>query len=220
MPLKAVFFDLDGTLLDTAPDLGGALNALLQDHGHEPLADTLIRGHVSDGANALIKLGFKATPEHDGFQLLREGLLEHYLNNVAANTVPFPGINDLIHKLAERDVAWGIVTNKPWTYTEPLMRHFEFACDPVVTLCPDHVADRKPHPESLLLACARAGCEVSEAIYVGDHQRDIECGRRAGMTTIAVGYGYLSDPEAHNTWGATHTVSHADELWPVIARYL
>lgn len=220
MTLKAVFFDLDGTLLDTAPDLGGALNLLLQDHGRTPLADAIIRGHVSDGAAALVKLGFDIRPDADDFQDLRQGLLDHYQRNLAANTVPFPGIESLVHKLHERGLAWGIVTNKPWTYTEPLMKEFEFACAPSVTLCPDHVTDRKPHPESLMLACERVGCEPNEAIYVGDHQRDIECGRRAGMVTIAVGYGYLSEPDAYKTWGATHTVDHAEELWPVISRYL
>jgi 2-phosphoglycolate phosphatase len=220
MALKAVFFDLDGTLLDTAPDLGGALNTLLQDYGREPLAEGLIRGYVSDGANALIKLGFEATPESENFHPLREGLLSHYLANLAANTLPFPGIESLIEKLAAHDVAWGIVTNKPWTYTEPLMKQFQFACPPVVTLCPDHVVDRKPHPESLILACERVGCDVSEAIYVGDHQRDIECGRRAGMPTIAVGYGYLGHPDEYKTWNATHAVAHGEELWPVISRYL
>ena len=220
MTLKAVFFDLDGTLLDTALDLGGALNALLRDHGREPLADALIRGHVSNGANALIELGFELTPEAAGFQPLREGLLAHYLANLASNTLPFPGIEALIQNLAEQRIAWGIVTNKPWIYTEPLMEQFEFACAPAVTLCPDHVADRKPHPESLILACQRVGCEVDEAIYVGDHERDIECGRRAGMPTIAVGYGYLTEPDAHKTWNATHAVAHPEELWPIIRRYI
>ncbi len=220
MALKAVFFDLDGTLLDTAPDLGGALNALLRDEGREPLAEALIRGHVSNGADALIKLGFDLTPDKEGFQPLRQGLLDHYLKNLAANTLPFPGIEALIAKLAEHGIAWGVVTNKPWVYTEPLMAEFEFACAPAVTLCPDHVLDRKPHPESLLLACQQVGCEPSEAIYVGDHQRDIECGQRAGMPTIAVAYGYMTDPDEYTTWGATHTAAHGEELWPVIQGYL
>lgn len=220
MTLKAVFFDLDGTLLDTAPDLGGALNALLQDYDREPLPDHKIRGHVSNGANALIKLGFGVEPGSEDFPALRQGLLDHYMANIAANTIPFPGINELIGALAERGIAWGIVTNKPWTYTEPLMEAFEFACAPSVTLCPDHVLERKPHPESLLLACERVGCDVSEAIYVGDHERDIECGNRAGMPTIAVGYGYLEDPDAYKNWNATHAVATGDELWPIIKRYL
>lgn len=220
MALKAVFFDLDGTLLDTAQDLGGALNALLRDRGREPLPASAIREHVSNGANALIKLGFGVTPEAEEFPALREDLLAYYLANLATHTLPFPGIEKLIHCLNDSQVAWGIVTNKPWVYTEPLMARFEFACAPSVTLCPDHVAARKPHPESLIMACQQVGCEVTEAIYVGDHQRDIECGNRAGMVTIAVGYGYIGAIDAHEAWNATHTVNHAEELWPVIAQYL
>lgn len=220
MKLKAVFFDLDGTLLDTAPDLGGALNALLEERGRDPLPPELIRGHVSNGAAALVKLGFGVTPDSDEFAELREGLLEHYLAKLSQQTMPFPGIDELIHKLAAHEVAWGIVTNKPWAYTEPLMKEFEFACPPAVTLCPDHVLERKPHPESLIMACERVGCDPAEAIYIGDHERDIECGRRAGMVTIAAGYGYMEDPDAYKQWGATHTVSSGDALWNIIKQYL
>ncbi len=220
MTLRAVFFDLDGTLLDTATDMGNALNALLESEGRSPLPLDEIRGHVSNGAAALVRLGFNITVENEGFPRLRQKFLDYYLTDLASHTRPFPGIEPLIAELANNNIAWGIVTNKPWTYTEPLLGHFSFASEPVATLCPDHVKERKPAPDSLFLACQLSQCDVAEAIYVGDHARDIECGIRAGMTTIAVGYGYIDSGDDHRTWGATHTVETGEQLWPVIKEYL
>lgn len=220
MTLRAIFFDLDGTLLDTATDMGNALNRLLAQEGKNPLPLDAIRNHVSNGANALVRLGFDITMENPDFQRLRQAFLDSYLTDLASHTRPFPGIEPLIEELANRNIAWGIVTNKPWTYTEPLLSHFRFASDPIAILCPDHVKERKPAPESLLLACQLTKCEIDEAIYVGDHARDIECGIRAGMITIAVGYGYIAADDDHNTWGATHVVETGDQLWPVIKTYL
>src|SRR5690606_38768287 len=105
-------------------------------------------------------------------------------------------------------------------YTEPLLAQFRFASNPVAVLCPDHVKQRKPAPDSLFLACEMTNCHVTEAIYVGDHARDIECGIRAGMTTIAVGYGYTGPGDDYRTWGATHAVQSGDELWPIIKMYI
>ena len=220
MSLRAVFFDLDGTLLDTATDMGNALNALLVKEEKNPLPLEVIRNHVSNGAAALVKLGFNITLENENFPRLRQHFLDCYLTDLASHTEPFPGIDALIKKLAKNNVAWGIVTNKPWAYTEPLLRHFRFASDPVAILCPDHVKERKPAPDSLFLACQQANCHVDEAIYVGDHARDIECGIRAGMNTIAVGYGYINTGDDHRTWGATHAVDNGDQLWPIIKTYL
>lgn len=219
MSLRAVFFDLDGTLLDTATDMGNALNALLVKEGKAPLPLEVIRKHVSNGAAALVRLGFNITLEHEDFPRLRQHFLDCYLADLASHTEPFPGIDALITTLTNNNIAWGIVTNKPWTYTEPLLTHFCFASDPAAILCPDHVKERKPAPDSLLLACQHANCHVDEAIYVGDHARDIECGIRAGMDTIAVGYGYIDTGDNHRTWGATHAVDTGDELWPIIKTY-
>lgn len=220
MSLRAVFFDLDGTLLDTATDMGNALNTLLVKEGKDPLPMEIIRNHVSNGAAALVRLGFNITQENENFPRLRQHFLDCYLTDLASHTELFPGLDALITTLADNDIAWGIVTNKPWTYTEPLLKHFRFASNPVAVLCPDHVKERKPAPDSLLLACQQANCHVEEAIYVGDHARDIECGIRAGMDTIAVGYGYIDTGDDHRTWGATHAVDTGDELWPIIKTYI
>ena len=220
MTIKAVFFDLDGTLLDTATDLGNALNDVLKQHGRSPLPMEQLRFAVSDGANALLQLGFKVNTSAEHFPQLRAELLDSYLKNIAAYTRPFPGIEALIAKLHQHGQRWGIVTNKPWTYTEALLKHFTFTCPPVAIICPDHVTEKKPAPEALLLACQQANCHVDEAIYVGDHARDIECGKRAGVkATIAAGYGYIPSGENVTDWGADWQVENSEQLWPILRRY-
>ncbi len=220
MPLRAVFFDLDGTLLDTAPDLAKALNHLLRAKGKDAVHYDEIRRVVSDGAYALLKLGFGVERDHPDTEQLRQELLDYYLKDLSSETHPFPGITELIEKINENDLRWGIVTNKPWAYTEPLMKRFEFAETSSCIICPDHVSERKPAPESLLLACDQANCQASDSIYVGDHRRDIECGQRADMPTIAVGYGYISPQDDYRHWGADHIVESGHELWSVVAQYL
>lgn len=216
MTLKAVFFDLDGTFLDTALDLANALNKLLLTHNKETIAPEKLRNIISDGANALLAEGFQITPQSDNYAEFRQRLLDNYLADLAHHTTPFEGITELVEKLAHCNIRWGIATNKPWTYTEPLMRHFSFASEPIATICPDHVKQKKPHPESLLLACQKADCLPEEAVFVGDHLRDIQCGIHAQMPTIAVGYGYITQKNAHLSWGATHTVENAAQIWPVL----
>jgi len=220
MTLQAVFFDLDGTLLDTAQDLGNALNRLLMERGKEPLPDVVIRRVVSDGANAMLALAFDVHLGDPDHAELRERLLAFYLEDIATHTRPFDGIEEIIAKLTSSSLKWGIVTNKPWIYTEALMAYCEFASTPAAIVCPDHVSQRKPDPEALFLACEQAQCEPQQAIYVGDHKRDIECGNKAGMPTIAVGYGYIREGDSHEKWQADHCVNSAQEIWPIIQAYL
>lgn len=219
MTLRAVFFDLDGTLLDTALDLSAALNKILEEDQRPTLPIEETRGIVSDGSFALVKKGFNLNDDDPQVGPLRQRLLTHYANNLSVHTEPFSGIELLIQTLAQHDIAWGIVTNKPKPYTEPLMQDFEFASSPSCVLSPEDVTHRKPHAESLVLACKLTGCELSEALYIGDHRRDIECGINAGMPTIAVSYGYIPKGEDINTWGADHVVDSADSLWPIIQTY-
>lgn len=219
MALRAVFFDLDGTLLDTSGDLASALNQLLVEQEREPLALDIIRQQVSNGGTAMVKLGFGALPEAE-LQPLRQRLLDLYHINIAVHTRAFPGIPELIQQLAELGIAWGIVTNKPKLYTHALMQHFTFAAPPVAIVSPDHVGVGKPNPAALLHACQLAGCLPNEAVYIGDHLRDIECGHNAGMPTIAVGYGFTQDPHEHRTWNATHVADRTTDLWPILSTYL
>ncbi len=220
MNLKAVFCDLDGTLLDTSVDLGCALNHVLKNHGLPILAQDKIRPYVSNGASALIKMALGEDVEPALLDEYRTQLLDYYLNNIAAHTTAFPGIQELIEECTSNNILWGVVTNKPSIYTEALMSHFKFASPPCSIVCPDHLGISKPRPEPLLHACKVAGCLPHEAIYVGDHSRDIECGLNANMPTIAVGYGFTTQPNEHLDWSATHAVSHASEIWPILKNHL
>lgn len=200
--LKAVLFDLDGTLLDTAPDFANVLNQLLAEHGREMVPFDAVRQTVSHGARALVELGFDIGPDDSLFDDLLQQLLQQYENRISEYTTLFPGMEKLLVFLEQRDIPWGIVTNKPWRYTEALLRELQLASRCAATICPDHVEQPKPHPEPLLLACSQIGCDAIEAIYVGDHRRDIEAGRNAEMQTIAAAYGYINADDPADDWDA------------------
>lgn len=218
--IRAVMFDLDGTLLDTAPDFIVVVNQLLAEEHRAELAPEIIRAGVSNGSKALIKLAFGIDERNEKFEPLRHRLLELYLAHIAVYTAPFPGINNLLDKLADKKIAWGIATNKPATYTLPLMAALDMQPAPASVICPDHVARTKPDPESLLLASKQLGCTTDEIIYIGDHKRDIDCGKGAGSITIAAAYGYVDEGDDPASWNADHCVNHADEIWPIIEKYL
>lgn len=217
--MKAVLFDLDGTLFDTAPDFIVVLNQLRAEEQLPPLPGDAIRAVVSNGARALITLGFGLDEGQAGFECLRQRLLELYLNHLAEKTVPFPGIEPLLRQLAASNIAWGIVTNKPLIYTAPLLRAYPHLPAPGAVICPDHVVNRKPHPEPVLLACAQIGCHPQEAIYLGDHERDIVAGRAAGMPTIGCRYGYINGGEDPTDWNADHLVDSAEDIWPLLQQH-
>lgn len=219
-PIRAVMFDLDGTLLDTAPDFIVVVNQLLAEQQRPALAAETIRAGVSNGSKALIKLAFAIDESNEQFEPLRHRLLELYLAHIAVYTIPFPGINDLLDKLADNNIAWGIATNKPATYTLPLMAALDIHPAPLSVICPDHVARSKPDPESLFLASKQLGCAPDEIIYIGDHKRDIDCGKGAGSITIAAAYGYVDEGDDPANWNADYCVNHANEIWPIIKKYL
>lgn len=219
-PIRAVMFDLDGTLLDTAPDFVVVLNQLLAEQERPALAAETIRAGVSNGSKALIKLAFAMDEDNEQFEPLRQRLLELYLQNNSAHTRPFPGINALIEQLAAHNIAWGIATNKPALYTLPLMIEMNMQPPPASVICPDHVGLPKPDPESLFLASSQLGCTPEQIVFVGDHKRDIDCGKGAGSITIAVAYGYLDEGDDPASWNADYCVNHADEIWPIIEKYL
>jgi 2-phosphoglycolate phosphatase len=219
-PIRAVMFDLDGTLLDTAPDFIAVVNQLLAEQKRPAFAPETIRAGVSNGSKALIKLAFNIDETSAQFEPLRHRLLELYLAHIAVYTTPFTGINALLAKLADNNIAWGIATNKPATYTLPLMAALDIRPAPHSVICPDHVARSKPDPESLFLASKQLGCTPQEIIYIGDHKRDIDCGKGAGSITIAAAYGYIDKGEDPASWNADYCVNHADEIWPIVEKYL
>lgn len=219
-PIHAVMFDLDGTLLDTAPDFIVVVNQLLAEQQRPMLAADIIRNGVSNGSKALIKLAFDIDEADVQFEPLRQRLLELYLAHIAVYTIPFPGIAELLCKLADNKIPWGIATNKPATYTLPLMAALNLKPAPLSVICPDHVVRSKPDPESLFLASSQLGCSPDEIIYIGDHKRDIDCGKRAGSITIAAAYGYIDQDDDPGSWNADYCVNQVNEIWPIIEKYL
>lgn len=214
--LKAVLFDLDGTLLDTARDLANALNRLLIEEQLDPLPFETIRDVVSNGGNAMVSLGFGTDAGTDRHQKLYLRLLDLYAQDLTSHTAPFPGINALLATLDQFAIHWGVVTNKPSHYTLPIMERMALYPPCSAIVCADQVKNSKPHAEPLLKACELINCSPGQTLYVGDHQRDIEAGRRAGMKTVAALYGYIEAQDNPNQWGADYTIDHPDELTELI----
>ncbi len=212
--LKAVIFDLDGTLVDTADEFVPVVQALRAEHGRAAMDPERIRASVSNGARALVSLGLDLAEDAPEFESKRLRLLELYSGVLGTLARPYPGIPALLAALAGRGIGWGIATNKPRAYTEPLLARLGLAPGSVV--CPDDVVQRKPHPESLLRNCRDLQCEPGQAIYVGDHRRDIEAGRAAGMYTIAAAYGYIEPGDDPDQWGADARAGHSTELHRLI----
>ena len=212
MPIRTVLFDLDGTLLDTAPDLAEALNAVLLEQGQEPLPYEQIRGVVSHGGMALIRLGFGITPTDPDFEPLRLRLLDIYHSNIANKTRPFPGMAELLDALEERGLNWGVVTNKPAWLTDPLMQQLSLYERAACVVSGDTLAERKPHPAPMLHACEQAGCEPAHCIYIGDAQRDIEAGRNARMHTLVALFGYFMANDRPLEWQADGSINRPQDL--------
>ena len=205
---RAVLFDLDGTLADTAPDLGAALNRLLIEEGMAPQPYSAIRPLASHGARGLIGLGFGVTPQQPGFSALRERFLAHYEQHLNEETTLFDGITTLIEGLVARGWRWGIVTNKPARFTDPLVAQLVLPHRPGVVVSGDTVGVPKPDPRPMQYAADQLGVDPARCIYVGDAERDIAAGRAVGMQTVLASYGYISSIDTPHTWGADLAISH------------
>jgi 2-phosphoglycolate phosphatase len=210
--IRTVLFDLDGTLADTAPDLAHALNALLREEGRKELPYETIRPEVSHGATALVKLGFGVTQGDPEFDRLRKRFLALYAANLNRHTRPFDGIEPLLRALQRQGINWGIVTNKPAFLTDPLVAGLRLDPAPVCVVSGDTVANRKPHPEPMLHACAAAGSRPEQCLYVGDAERDILAGKQAGMKTLIALFGYIGNSEAPDRWGADGMIRAPQEI--------
>ena len=201
--IAGVFFDLDGTLVDTAPDFHAGINRLRLANGLPTMAYEPIRAVVSEGAKAVVRTGFPdIAPDSDTAEQLRLAFLADYIEHLADTSVVFAGLDDSLRLLETQGIVWGVVTNKSSTYTRPLMQALGLAARSAATVSADEVVNSKPHPEPLFKAAGMAGVDASKCVYVGDHARDIEAGRRAGMLTVAVGWGYLPEANSHTTWEA------------------
>jgi len=210
--LACVLFDLDGTLLDTAPDMALALNRLRLEEGIPALPFEQIRPEVSHGAAAMIRLGFGMTLENPDFARLRQRFLDLYQGDLAIDTAPFPGVQETLCQLESRTIPWGVVTNKPGWLTEPLLRALRLWERAACVVSGDTLAKRKPDPEPLLYASQLVGIAPARCLYVGDAERDIEAGRRAGMVTLAARFGYLQADDKPEAWGADGLIDKPEDL--------
>lgn len=207
--IRAVLFDLDGTLLDTAPDMVDALNVLRAEEGLAPIPFATARSQVSHGAAALVRLGFPDVTEREP---LRLRYLELYASRVAQETVPFPGVPELLAALEAAGTAWGVVTNKPRWLTHPLLDALGLISRARVVVSGDTVAHRKPHPLPLLHAAQLLGVAPGECLYVGDAQRDVEAAVAAGMPVLAALFGYIDPLESPRTWPADGWINSPREI--------
>lgn len=219
MSLQGVLFDLDGTFLDTAPDMAFALNVLRREEGLPDMDFAAIRPEVSNGARGLLRIGFELHPSDADFERLRRRYLDIYADNLAVHTRAFAGIDHLIDELESADIRWGIVTNKPRFLAEPLMRTLAYWPRAACLVAGDDHAERKPKPGPMLLACGQAGIRPEVCVYVGDAARDIEAGKNAGMGTIAALYGYIPPGEDPADWRADREVGCATEIAEALARW-
>ena len=205
---RAVLFDFDGTLADTAPDLAAALNYLRTQKGLKEMAVSEVRPFASMGARGLLQVGFGLKPEEADFPALRDAFLDRYEQNVCVHTRLFPGMPELLAKLR---VPWGIVTNKATRFTGKLVKALQLR--PACVVCGDSTPHLKPHPAPLLLAASQLNLPGGQIMYVGDDLRDIQAARAAGMRSVAVEYGYHgTDNGGPRTWNADLVISHPREL--------
>lgn len=203
--IRAVLFDLDGTLLDTAPDLVEVLNQVRLEQGREPLPFPAARAHVSHGSGGLIRFGFPDdAPEVQ--ERLRQRLVELYSRRLAVGTRLFEGCRDVLDVLAARGMGWGVVTNKPGFLTEPLLAELGLAAEAGCVVSGDTLPQRKPHPAPLLLAAERLSLPPVQCLYVGDAERDVQASRAAGMPVLVARYGYLGPDDDPLAWAPDGTI--------------
>ena len=216
-PFELVLFDLDGTLVDTAPDMVATLQQMQQDHGYEPVSYEYGRSNVSNGAMGLLCTGFPDLRRDAREELVAE-FIERYARRLCELTEVFAGVDALIDRLDEAGCPWGVVTNKPEHLTNPLLEELGLAARSVCAISGDTLAVRKPAPEPLLLGCDIAGVDAGRAIYIGDASRDIEAGLRAGLATIAAAYGYITEDDDPREWGADIIAADTEELTQIVQK--
>ncbi len=215
--IAGVFFDLDGTFADTAPDLGGALNRLREEEGLTPVPLTQLRAHTSSGVRGMLATGMGIFPGDPRYSPFCQRFLRHYADNICRDTVLFPGIAELVRKLSNAGIPWGIVTNKARRFTTPLVAELDLASRAACVVSGDSARRPKPHPDTLLMAAALTGVSARRSLYIGDDHRDIVAGHAAGMQTVAVRYGYLGEELPIEDWDATHIVDDVDSIWRLVA---
>ena len=217
---RAVLFDLDGTLIDTAPEfihIGLQLRAAA---GLAPMSGDIIRQSVSGGAISMVQTALELSATDPHFETWRQQFLTLYEAELGQYSEPYPGLVELIAELHGAGVSWGVVTNKLERFAAPLMKRMPFDPPAGAVITPDHVAQPKPDPEAILLACKHLGASPKHSLFIGDHLRDIEAGKSAGCYTIAAAYGYLAAEESASLWGADAVALSSEHLADLIRGHL
>ncbi|MCB5184192.1 HAD-IA family hydrolase [Methylobacillus gramineus] len=212
-----VLFDLDGTLADTAPDLGLALNIQRQRHGLQPLDQALIRPYASHGSKGLLGIGFGLTPADEGFNTMRDEYLALYDEVFATAPTLFDGMDEVLTKIEALGMRWGIVTNKPRRFSQPLVAALKLEQRLACLVCADDAPRPKPYPDPMFMACEQTSTKPEVCIYVGDAERDIQAGIAAGMPTVVALYGYLDAADTPLAWGADYAIKSPLELLPALS---
>jgi 2-phosphoglycolate phosphatase len=209
---NAILFDLDGTLLDTARDLGNALNQILSGLERPTVAYEVYRNIASDGAKGMLELGFKEDLKEYDFATLRQQFLDYYENNICVDTAYFVGVEDLLLALNQKNIPWGIVTNKPEFLTLQLVTSFPLLQNCGVIISGDTLNKRKPHPLPLLHAEEKLALTSPNTWYIGDAERDIQAANSANMHSVIAQYGYISDIQQTKSWNADLSIHSPSEL--------
>jgi len=200
LPVRAVLFDLDGTLADTAADLAAALNRVRADREMPPVAVQLLRPHASDGTRGMLDAGLGVTRGHPEFDALRDAFLDYYQSSLCEHTRLFPDAERVLEEIERRGLRWGVVTNKATRFTLPLLEQLRLAQRAATIVCGDTTAEPKPHPAPLLHAAAALAVDPALCVYVGDAERDVLAARAAAMKSIVASYGYIHVDQRPESW--------------------
>ncbi len=215
-PYEGIFFDLDGTLADTAPDLVAATNKLLVARNLAPKPYEFLRPYASAGARGLLEGAFGISPDHEDFVALRDEFFSNYEKALLVDSKLFDGIEHLLDQMDAAKVPWGIITNKSERFTNPLTDLMGLRQRAISTVSGDTTPHSKPHPEPILHAARSTNIDPTKSIYVGDDIRDVIAGKAAGMRTVAAAYGYCGCKEPPEAWGADYIVNHPSDLLEII----
>lgn len=213
---RAVLFDLDGTLLDTAPDLAGAVNDLRAEAGYDALPLSELAPMCSYGARGMLQAGLDLIPDDTAYRSTYNKFIDYYRARMTRETRPFDGMREVIAQIVDRGWQWGVVTNKTESLALPIMDTMAFDPPPACIVGGDSVAHPKPEPDSILLACERANLDPNQCIYIGDSARDMQAGAAAGMPRIAVGFGYIPAGDDIHIWDSTHVAKTVGEMGEAI----
>ena len=211
-PIHAILFDLDGTLIDSAPDLGAAADQMRVERGLPSLPIADYRPFAGSGARGMLRVAFGMSPEDAAFPEMREEFFQNYERRMTQDTIVFDGVDEMLANLVAKALQWGVVTNKSKRFTDPLSQQMSLFATAGAVISGDTTPHAKPHPEPLLEAARRIGVTPEACVYVGDDERDIIAGKAAGMYTVAAVYGYLGEKKSVAHWGADDVIDSPSEL--------